>query len=87
MTGAFLLALKKPAGGVRPIACGDVIRHLSSKLMLGRVLPVVTPKLVPAQLGISVSAATEVLFHKVSDQIASALPDGCSFLLLDLKND
>lgn len=33
LCGASLFALEKPAGGIRPIACGDLLRRLTSKLV------------------------------------------------------
>ena len=86
LAGASLIAIQKPAGGVRPVACGDAIRRLTSKLMLKRVLPLVSPKLLPTQLGISVPAATEIIFHRVASQIANSTDDQKTFLVLDLKN-
>ena len=83
LAGASLIAIQKPAGGVRPVACGDAIRRLTSKLMLKRVLPLVSPKLLPTQLGISVPA---IIFHRVASQIANSTDDQKTFLVLDLKN-
>ena len=54
--------------------------------MLSRALPLVSPKLLPIQLGISVSARTEKIFHKVCSQLNTAAPDHQNLLLLDLKN-
>ena len=46
LCGASLFALEKPAGGIRPIACGDLLRRLTSKLVLSQVLPIV-PQIAP----------------------------------------
>ena len=57
LCGANLAALRKPAGGYRPIAAGDIIRRLTSKLILRRVQPTLVPKLCPLQVRIGVPAA------------------------------
>ena len=85
LCGARLIALRKPNGDPRPIACGDVFRRLTSKLVLLRALPLVSPKLLPVQLGISVPSGTEMIFHQVCSQLNTTL-DEQNLLLLDLKN-
>ena len=51
LTGALLVALRKPDGNCRPIACGDILRRLTSKILLTRVQPHMSKQLAPLQVG------------------------------------
>ena len=59
LCGANLTALPKHDGGYRPVAAGDIIRRLTSKLILRRTQSALVPILSPLQVGIGVPVATE----------------------------
>jgi len=61
--GATLTALRKPSGGVRPIACGMTLRRLSAKLLLARSSNALANKLQPKQLGYGVPGSCEAIVH------------------------
>ena len=48
-----IIAFGKPSGGARPIAIGDTIRRLTSKLLLLEFQDPVIEKLLPYQIGVS----------------------------------
>ena len=59
--GATLLAFQKPGGGIRPIAIGETLRRLTSKLA-ARCMSDVAKSLTP-QLGVGVPGGVEVAVH------------------------
>ena len=61
--GARLIALKKPAGGVRPIAIGEMLRRLAGKTILRKTKDGIRGVLEPFQVGVGVSKATELVVH------------------------
>ena len=56
LCGASLLPYKKKAGGLRPIAVGEVLRRLTSKCAMKSVQCIVLEILAPLQLGVCVPA-------------------------------
>ena len=87
LTGALLVALRKPDGNPRPIACGDILRRLTSKILLTRVQPHMAKQLAPLQVGFGVPAGIEHMAHRIRSFIeeegeANFQP----FLALDLSN-
>jgi hypothetical protein len=59
--GARLTALKKPKGGVRPVACGDVLRRLAAKVLCARDKPLLRALLEPhRQVGVAVPGGADV---------------------------
>ena len=65
LTGALLVALRKPDGNPRPIACGDILRRLTSKILLTRVQPHMAKQLAPLQVGFGVPAGIEHMAHRI----------------------
>ena len=63
LAGGTLHALPKPAGGVRPIAVGEVLRRLVGKLLCQSVREAARDHLWPCQLGVGVPAGTEAAVH------------------------
>lgn len=60
--GARAVALPKPAGGVRPIACGEVLRRLAGKLLADATADDAAALLLPTgQVGIGVPGGAEAV--------------------------
>ena len=58
LAGAKLIPLLKPCGGLRPIAVGEVLRRLISKVLQPRFSDQLAEVLSPLQLGVGVRGAT-----------------------------
>ena len=82
-----MVALRKPDGNCRPIACGDILRRLTSKILLTRVQPHMSKQLAPLQVGFGIPAGVEHMVHRVRSFIEE---EGEAifhpFLALDLSN-
>ena len=61
--GASLVALRKKAGGVRPIAVGCTLRRLVAKVASGMVRDLMAHLLSPRQLGYGVRGGAEAAVH------------------------
>ena len=84
---ANLTALRKKDGGVRPIAVGNVIRRLASKMAAKCVIPELRRQLPPVQLGVGVSSGCEAAAHHVRAFVQSPVMPGNNVLVkLDMKN-
>ena len=60
--GANLTPLRKPDGGVRPVAVGETLRCLAGKVLLATgVARSRTSKLAPTQVGVGVQGAAEAV--------------------------
>ncbi|KAK3275874.1 hypothetical protein CYMTET_16023 [Cymbomonas tetramitiformis] len=92
--GARLVALLKPGGGVRPIACGESLRRLAGKVVCRQMRTRWATYFSPppregaassaAQLGVGVPGGAEVCVHTVQ-ALLGADPSWCD-LALDCKN-
>ena len=67
--GANLLAFNKKEGGLRPIAVGNTLRRLSSKLASGAVMPQAAELLMPMQLGCGVPGGAEAIVHAARNYV------------------
>ena len=87
LAGAPITALRKPDGGVRPIAVGETIRRLVSSLLMSRIATKARDMLDPAQIGVAVPGGCEAAIHSVRE-IAHRYRNDNRFGLLqvDLKN-
>ena len=56
LCAARLVALRKPLGGIRPIAVGEVFRRLVGKVLLRRNHTDIVKALAPMQVGVLVPA-------------------------------
>ena len=54
LAGAGLVALAKPAGGLRPIAVGELLRRLTGKCLMTLVREEARAFFWPAQVGVAV---------------------------------
>ena len=70
---------------MRPIAVGNVWRHLASKCALSSVLDGIKMLLHPLQLGVGVKGGVKAAIHSVCGLIEN-LSDNWSFLKIDFKN-
>ena len=85
--GARLIALSKPVGGIRPIAVGNTLRRLVSKLACKIIYLTAGEYFVPRQLGISQSAGAEAAIHAVRNGIDQKVHDeGSTAYQGDFKN-
>ncbi|KAK3268450.1 hypothetical protein CYMTET_23049 [Cymbomonas tetramitiformis] len=94
LMGARLVALLKPGGGVRPIACGESLRRLAGKVVCRQMRtrwatyfsppPLEGANSSAAQLGVGVPGGAEVCVHTVQ-ALLGACPSWCD-LALDCKN-
>ena len=88
LCGATLLACKKKAGGLRPIAVGEVLQRLTSKCISRSVHSEVTGYLWPLQVGVGIPCSCEAIIHSVRDisNDGSISPDSRFLLLVDFSN-
>ena len=84
LCGARLHAGNKKDGGLRPIAVGNILRRLTSKVMARSLVDKMEGLLAPHQLGVSVRGGAEVAVHSVKEALARQ-PDKW-VLQLDLQN-
>ncbi|XP_029656011.1 uncharacterized protein LOC115229886 [Octopus sinensis] len=64
---ANLTALGKKDNGVRPIAVGNIFRRLSAKLLCRAIVPCLSSKFLPVQLGVGVPNGCEAAVHSIRD--------------------
>ena len=65
LAGARLVAVPKPAGGIRPIAIGETLRRLVGKCLMSTVRDDARNHFWPEQAGVTVPAGAECLVHAV----------------------
>ena len=65
LCGARLHAGLKKDGGLRPIAVGNILRRLTSKVMAKSLVEKMEGLLAPHQLGVSVRGGAEIAVHTV----------------------
>ncbi|CAI5986656.1 unnamed protein product [Closterium sp. NIES-64] len=84
-TASTLVALKKPQGGVRPIAIGEVLPRLLSRCITLMFKQQMRDTFLPClQFGVAVPAGIEVMAHAV--QSALSLHPDWAVLQLDVAN-
>ena len=84
LCGARLIAANKKSGGLRPIAVGNILRRLTSKLFSRAVSERMENLLAPHQLGVGIRGGVEAAVHTVREAVASN-PDKW-LLQVDLEN-
>ena len=65
LCGARLHAAKKKDGGLRPIAIGNLLRRLTSKLIASALADKAASHFAPHQLGVGVQGGCEAILHTV----------------------
>ena len=83
--GANLVALRKKAGGVRPIAVGCTLRRLAAKYASMQVREQMGEFLQPIQLGYGVKLGAEAAVH-AARRFLGSLPSDQLLLKLDFAN-
>ena len=83
LADASLTALEKKGGGVRPIACGEFLRRLTSKCALKVVSKIV---FLVNQLGVCSPGGAERLIHRARNVVSSQEFEGMVFCKVDLSN-
>ena len=88
LCGASLFACRKKGGGLRPIAIGEVLRHVVSKCVSRAVRADATGVLSPLQVGVGVPAGCEAIVHSVSCVLEdpSIPPDERCIIVVDFSN-
>jgi hypothetical protein len=84
LSAARLLPFAKKTGGVRPIAVGETLRRLTSKLVVGKHQKKIVSKLLPNQLGVGIPGATEFIYKGVEQLLARNTPESDPLCLLQL---
>ena len=70
--GASLIALRKPGGGLRPIAIGSVFRRIAAKVAVASVSARIGAELRPAQLGVATRNGCEAAVLAVRAYVTDA---------------
>ena len=88
LCGAPLTALHKKGGGVRPIAVGEVLRWLASRLCCFAVRPSLPGVFLPyGQVGVGIRGGLEAAIHVTRHYISLNASDSTLALLkIDMKN-
>jgi hypothetical protein len=84
--GASLCALNKKDGGLRPIAIGNCLRRLTSKLACFQSRNIVNSYLSPHQLGVATKLGCEASIHTTRTFVNNDQNRGKVLLKLDFKN-
>jgi hypothetical protein len=84
--GASLCALYKKDGGIRPIAIGNCLRRLTSKLACFQSRNIVNSYLSPHQLGVATKLGCEAAIHTTRTFVNNELNRSKVVLKLDFKN-
>lgn len=83
--GASLIALRKPCGGVRPIAIGSTYRRLATKVALRPLGALLGEELRPIQLGFGTSGGCEAAAH-AARQYTGSLDQDSVVVKIDMRN-
>jgi hypothetical protein len=84
--GASLCALHKKDGGIRPIAIGNCLRRLTSKLTCFQSRNIVNSYLSPHQLRVATKLGCEAAIHTTRTFVNNDLNRSKVVLKLDFKN-
>ena len=84
--GASLTALKKKDGGIRPIAVGNTLRRLASKIVSKRVGRSMEQLVRPEQVGCGTKGGAEAAVHAARCFVEEVQLESRVLLKLDFKN-
>ena len=87
LAGAGLVALRKPKGGVRPIAVGEILRRLAAKCLCDIVKEDARAYTWPAQVGVACPLGADSAIHTTRSWLerSAGYPDKV-LVKLDFKN-
>ena len=85
LVSARLLPFSKKSGGVRPIAVGEVLRRLVSKLLVAKFQSHIIGYLKPFQLGCGIPGATELIYRCIQFHMCSNAKDPPVLCQFDFK--
>ncbi|KAF0306974.1 Retrotransposable element SLACS protein [Amphibalanus amphitrite] len=83
--GGALTALRKPGGGVRPIAVGNTYRRLATKVALKPISAELGDLLRPVQLGYGTTGGCEAAAH-ATRRFNDELGEGSAIIKIDMRN-
>lgn len=89
LAGAFLSPLIKKDGGIRPVACGDVVRRTAGKVLAKIVREKAKALFAPFQFGVAVPRGAEAVIHLWREVLAGNIvldDDELVALKIDLSN-
>ncbi len=88
LASAPLAPLLKKDGGIRPVAIGEVLRRLVSKLALTKVRHKAATMLSPLQVGVGVPHGAEAIIHGLNRAIRDKdhITQDSTLVLVDLEN-
>ena len=84
--GAFLCALNKKDGGIRPIAVGCTLRRITSKITCSRLKEKLTSYLQPFQLGFGLKCGSEAIAHSLRRYSSFTHPSEKVIIKIDYLN-
>ena len=80
-----LVAIEKPAGGLRPIAVGELFYRIAATIAVRRVRETAVPILEPHQFGFGVRNGCELIVHSLQHELTDSSHPSAA-LQLDLTN-
>lgn len=84
--GANLMALKKPDGGVHPIAVGLTLRRLAAKIIMSKLRTFCAEKFRPHQMGVGTPKGCEASVHAVQAYVENDAVQDQVLLKIDFRN-
>ena len=82
LAGARLIALKKDDNGIRPIAIGEILRRLVSKIAFNHVYPSLSAIFHNSQLGVGSKGGCEAIAHTMTSLMATLTPEARNTVVL-----
>jgi hypothetical protein len=87
MSAPLTPLLKKDGVGIRPVAVGEVLRRLVSKIAMKKVAAEAIQFLMPFQLGVGVSSGVEAIVHGLNRVLTDpSLSPDTTLAFVDFKN-
>ena len=84
--GGNLIALSKKCGGIRPIAIGNTLRRLVSKIAMSSVTELQRELFWPHQLGVGVKLGGEIACHAIREFISKPIKEDQLIMKTDFAN-
>ena len=84
--GGNLIALSKKCGGIRPIAIGNTLRRLASKIAMSSITELQKDLFWPHQLGVGVKLGGEIACHAIREFVTKPIMEDQLILKTDFSN-